>query len=165
MKPLKHLFRGGVVGLAATLPMTAVMLAIYRLLPPEEQYALPQGEIIERLSNTVGTHEDPDVPASPQPAPERKPLLNAAALVSHFGYGAASGVAYALVMPRRQNHPLPQGLLFGIALWAVGYLGWLPALRVLTPATEHPRGRSIMMILAHLVWGPSTALLLRRMSP
>ncbi len=46
-----------------------------------------------------------------------------------------------------------RGMLFGLLVWIVSYLGLLPGLRVLTPATEHPVRRSALMVAAHLVWG------------
>ena len=45
------------------------------------------------------------------------------------------------------------GACYGLAVWAGSYLGLLPALGVLKPATEHPVRRIALMIAAHLVWG------------
>lgn len=158
---LKQVVIGGAAGLAATVPMTAMMLLGYCLLPPEQQYALPQEEIVESLTETVGTHEYLDsVPAPSPESPARLPL-EALGLLSHFGYGTAAGTAYALLAQANDSRPALRSLIFGLLLWAFGYLGWLPALGVLTPATDHPRGRTAM-IVAHLVWGPITALLVQR---
>lgn len=38
-------------------------------------------------------------------------------------------------------------------VWSGSYLGLLPALNILPPATEHPPGRNALMIAAHVVWG------------
>lgn len=38
-------------------------------------------------------------------------------------------------------------------VWTVSYLGWVPALGLLTPAGRHPSRRNARMIAAHLVWG------------
>jgi uncharacterized membrane protein YagU involved in acid resistance len=46
-----------------------------------------------------------------------------------------------------------KGSLAGLAVWTGSYLGWVPALGILPPATEHPWRRNVMMIVAHLVWG------------
>lgn len=51
----------------------------------------------------------------------------------------------------------------GAAIWAGSYFGWVPALGILTPASEHPRRRNALMIAAHIVWGATTALALREL--
>ena len=43
--------------------------------------------------------------------------------------------------------------LYGLAVWAGSYLGLLPALGIMSPATDHPLRRTALMIAAHLVWG------------
>jgi putative membrane protein len=47
----------------------------------------------------------------------------------------------------------------------VSYLGLLPALGILRPATEHPERRNALMIVAHLIWGSITGLIVARMQP
>jgi len=49
------------------------------------------------------------------------------------------------------------GAGYGVAVWALSYLGWIPALNVLKPATQHPPRRDLLMIAAHLVWGTALA--------
>jgi hypothetical protein len=41
----------------------------------------------------------------------------------------------------------------GVAIWAGSYLGWLPTVGILTPATRHPWRRNLLMIVAHVIWG------------
>jgi hypothetical protein len=68
----------------------------------------------------------------------------------------------ALYGPLSRAIPLPAplaGPAFGLAVWAANYLGVLPALGLLRPATEHPPRRNALMIAAHLVWGLATGLL------
>lgn len=60
--------------------------------------------------------------------------------------------------------PVPEparGALLGVGVWAGNYLGLLPSVGLLTPATRHPVQRSALMISAHVVWGVATGLLLR----
>jgi len=38
-------------------------------------------------------------------------------------------------------------------VWGGSYLGLLPSLGILRPATDHPAQRNALMIAAHLVWG------------
>lgn len=74
-------------------------------------------------------------------------------IASHFGYGALFGAVYAMY----EHHlPMPaslKGAASGVALWAGSYLGWLPAMGILPPATRHPWRRNLMMIMAHVIWG------------
>jgi len=53
------------------------------------------------------------------------------------------------------------GASFGVGVWAASYLGWIPAVGLLAPATRHPRHRSALMLAAHVVWGASLAAGLR----
>ena len=53
-------------------------------------------------------------------------------------------------------------MAYGLAVWTTGYLGLLPALGALRPATEHPPRRTALMIAAHVVWGAALGLLADR---
>lgn len=66
---------------------------------------------------------------------------------------------YPLSAGRIPAPPLVKGALYGVAVWGISYLGWVPGLKLLRPATTHPGRRNLLMILAHLVWGPVTAVL------
>jgi len=70
----------------------------------------------------------------------------------HFGYGAAGGSAYSMAARPAKRGPLT-GSLFGLAVWAAGYEGWVPALGVLPPAHRDRRARAVTILLAHLVYG------------
>jgi hypothetical protein len=52
-----------------------------------------------------------------------------------------------------RSTPGLQGIACGLAVWTLSYLGWLPALGILRPATEHPPRRTALMIAAHAVCG------------
>ena len=47
--------------------------------------------------------------------------------------------------------------MFGLGVWAASYLGWIPGLRILEPATQHPAHRTALMLMAHVIWGVSLA--------
>jgi uncharacterized membrane protein YagU involved in acid resistance len=143
-----RLFIGAAAGLAATAPMTLLMLAICRSLPKTERYALPPEEIVDSLAEKAHLHE--------WMTPGRR---RAVTLLSHFGYGAAAGMLYSALTRPGAKQPAARGVLYGLAVWATSYLGWLPAMDVLKPATEHPPRRSAMMISSHLLWGAYMGLL------
>lgn len=139
---LGDVVRGAAAGCIATAPMTWAMEVMHRRLPERERYPLPPRQIATRVAEEAGVKNHLD---------ERQRL--GLTLAAHFGMGAAAGALYGLIA-RHQPLPAPlAGAAFGIAVWAGNYLGLLPALGVLRPATEHPPRRTALMVAAHLVWG------------
>lgn len=143
-----HLFNGAVAGFIATAPMSAAMLVMHKFLPPHEQYPLPPREITEKVAEKVGVEE--------QMIESEETVVT---IVSHFAYGAAAGALYATVAGKIPAPPALGGAVFGLGVWAGSYLGGLPALGILRPATEHPARRNALMIAAHLIWGSTTGVL------
>lgn len=141
--------QGAVAGFLATLPMSAAMGLLYRQLPEWQQYPLPPAGITREMADRTDMEEAVDA------QPERALSIG----VGHFAYGTAAGAFYRMTMERLPLPPLFKGLAFGVGLWAVGYLGWVPALDLLPSATERPRQRTLLMIMAHLVYGVCTALI------
>ena len=74
-----------------------------------------------------------------------------------FIFGALAGTIYARCSPRAN------GPLYGIAVWAVSYLGWIPAIGLLAPATRHRADRTLLMLLAHAVWGLASSATIRQL--
>ena len=142
MQPLARgaLAGGALAGLAATVPMTAVIGAgraagLMGTPPPVE--------ITENVAEQAG--EDPD---------RQSPEFQAASLAAHAGYGAACGMLFStirLVLPRSD---LVAGLLFGGAVWGVSYIGLMPSL---TSAEDDSNQRQGVMIAAHAVFGTALA--------
>lgn len=149
---INTLLRGAVAGCVATAPMTVVMMALHRLLPRTEQYALPPSEIVAQIAENVGAEQHID-------AQQHIALT----LLGHFGYGAAVGVGYVPLAPRLPFPAAVNGIGYGLAVWAVSYLGLLPAAGLLTPATEHPARRNVLMIVAHIVWGAALGVVFERL--
>ncbi|MDQ4075668.1 MAG: DUF1440 domain-containing protein [Chloroflexota bacterium] len=150
---LSQALSGALAGFMATVPMSAAMKVMQMLLPWWEDYALPPSQITTRVARLLGLEEYVDDP--------REHLLLTVA--SHFGYGTAVGTLYPLLTRRLPLPPLARGVVYGLVIWFVSYLGWLPAMRILPPATEDPKGRNVLMITAHLIWGGGTGLLARRL--
>jgi hypothetical protein len=142
---MNSLITGALAGLTATAPMTLAMEAMHRYLPTGERYPLPPRLITEKLAEDVGG-------ARRLSEEDHKRLT----LIAHFAYGAAAGAIYAPLAKRMGLPPLAGGALYGLAVWAGSYLGLLPATGILRPATEHPAGRTALMIAAHIVWGATT---------
>lgn len=148
----KRLVNGAAAGLAATVPMTVSMLVGWSLLPRREQYPLPPRLITEEITERVGIKEE-----------MTNRQLTVATLFSHFSYGAAAGAAYALVEPHIPMTSGLKGTFAGLLIWAGSYLGWIPAARILPPATEHPWRRNLLMIAAHVVWGATLGIITRKL--
>jgi hypothetical protein len=130
---MRRMVYGCLAGMAATLPMTSAMGRLHPLLPEEDRYALPPREIVAA--------------AGPPPGDATTTLL------AHFAYGGLAGSLFA--MQRRRS--VLAGSAFGMLVWGASYLGWIPGLRILTPATRHPARRNLLMLAAHLVWGSALA--------
>lgn len=139
---LGKLLQGAAAGFIATAPMSLTMLIGWRLLPQREKYHLPPRQITEEITERMGIEDHLDEPA-----------LVGLTVASHFGYGALFGWIYALFEHRTPMQSSLKGALTGVAIWIVSYLGWLPAMGILPPATSHPWRRNLLMILAHVVWG------------
>jgi uncharacterized membrane protein YagU involved in acid resistance len=148
--------QGAFAGFLATVPMTVLMGILFQILPRPDQYPLPpwQGtrKILVESAEAAGKEEQVD---------NEKVTVTTA--FTHFGYGAASGVAYALTANRARLHPVWKGLLAGLGLWTLSYGGYLPALGILRPITQRSTGRNLVMLVSNLAWGLFTALLLNRM--
>jgi uncharacterized membrane protein YagU involved in acid resistance len=147
------LLAGALAGLVATVPMTLAMEAMHDRLPPAEQYPLPPAEIAEQITGE---------PVGPHALGQGERA--AAPLALHFAVGALAGAIYGPLAASLRPPPLAGGVAFGMAVWGTGYLGILPALGVMPPATEHPARRNALMIAAHVVWGSALGLIVERLA-
>jgi hypothetical protein len=144
---ITRLILGGLSGLAASGMMSVYMNLTHRLLPREQKYQLPPKEITLALAARAGISEKIS----------KEPVKTMATGAGHFGYGALGGILYTMGFPRRQISPMIAGSLFGLLYWTIGYLGWIPAAEILSPATRHPPHRALLTLTAHLVYGLTTA--------
>ena len=132
------LIDGGIGGAIATVAMSAVMIAGDRTGFMGEQ---PPTAITRFALGEAGV-ERPSVAAS-RIAP-----------FTHLAFGALGGAVFGLL--RRLVPGVPGGLLgvgFGLAVWAVSYKGWIPALGILPPPEDDRPGRPVVMVVAHVVYG------------
>jgi uncharacterized membrane protein YagU involved in acid resistance len=135
--------RGALAGLAATIPMTAVIgagRAAGLMATP------PPVEITENVAEQAGA--DPD---------RQSPEFQAAWLAAHLGYGAACGVIFAAIRPVLPRSDLAAGILFGAAVWGVSYISLMPSLNLYPSAQDDSNQRKAVMIAAHAVFGAALA--------
>lgn len=140
--------KGAIAGSIATAPMTVTMLAMHRYLVNWPRPSVPPKKIALGLAHRVGLKKHMD-----------RPQQKTFAWVSHVAYGASMGSVYGSLVRRI---PLPssvKGIGFGLIVWAVSYLGWLPALELPGSAPDESWRRNAMMIAAHVVWGGTLGLI------
>ena len=97
------------------------------------------------------------------PARRRRipPLVEKAATQSlALGYGATFGALYAASRPQVQSL-LGDGVALGVATWAAGYVGWLPAAGLMPPITRHTGEQILGAIAGHIMFGITTVGLYR----
>ena len=143
-------FIAAAAGVIATVPMTIVMEELHRILPGEHDGPLPPREVTEGLYENFTDTEDVS-----------EEQLEQATLLLHYSFGGVAGALFPFIAPRRLSAAIGAGMLYGLAVWTGSYLGWLPAMGVRHHARHDPRGRTTMMIAAHLVWGATLGLVLR----
>ncbi len=149
--------QGALAGFLATLPMTGLMGILFEMLPRSDRYPLPPWQGTKKLLLEAAEALDEE-----ELADNRK--VTVTTVFTHFGYGAASGAAYALTASRWQAPPLVKGLAAGLGLWTLSYGGFLPALGILRPISMRSTARNAVMLFANLAWGLFTALLFSRIS-
>jgi len=71
------------------------------------------------------------------------------------GYGLTFGALYAALCPAG-GPPHRDGPVLGLATWAVGYLGWLPALDLMPPVWRQEPLRALTPVAEHIVYGMAT---------
>jgi hypothetical protein len=143
------ILRGAVSGILATVPQTIPIVAAHRLnliqTPPPVQIS----DKIASIATFLPERSDPGF----------TPVW----LAAHFGYGAASGVVYALVRRFLPGSTPVAGLVFGGVVWGVSYLGFLPALHLYPAPDDDSRPRVGVMVLAHAVFGVALVAVDRRL--
>jgi hypothetical protein len=137
-----RLLRGAFAGLLATVPMTVFMLLVRRGLPRHEQHRLPPVQIAAHLTRKTGLRKLLDR--------QDEGVLGWAL---HFGFGTAAGAVFGGLSPRVPLPAWPQGLAFGVVVWAGSYFGWLPAFDIHGHGGDQAPRRNALMLAAHLVWG------------
>ncbi len=138
---------GAIAGFVGTMAMTAAMRRLHKRLPEKERYPLTPREIVDAGAAQLG-------------APLADETAKDVATAAHFLYGAAMGAVVSALNPDPSRKA---GMLAGTAVWVASYMGWIPAVGTLEPATRHPARRNALMIGAHVVWGASTAAAIREL--
>jgi hypothetical protein len=145
--------KGAWAGFLATAPMTGVMAALFRRLPSREKHPLPPRQATQGALESIGLKEYLN-------EPERQ----ATSLLFHFAYGLAAGALYTAAFQRPEWPPVRKGMVYGIAVWAGSYFGWLRLFDRFRPAARQSPRRHALMAAAHLVWGAGLGFLAEQLS-
>jgi len=142
---------GGIGGGVGTMVMSLVMRGARRAGLVRE---LPPARMAAALLDAVGVRARP------------RWARDALAAVLHLGFGVAAGLLFALVCGRLRAPLAPalQGLAYGLVVWLVSYMGWVPAFGLLPAATRDEPRRPVVMVLAHLLYGAVLGALVGRRS-
>jgi uncharacterized membrane protein YagU involved in acid resistance len=144
---------GAAAGAAATVPMTIFWEVMHARMPGEPPRPLPPREVAEGLAVKAGINRE-----------LTEIQIEWLAMAAHFGYGTLTGAIFGLLAPQRRAQAAGAGMLFGLGVWTVSYLGWLPATGVRhSPRWDQP-ARTRLIIASHLVWGAFAGALLGRRS-
>lgn len=146
------LFRGAVGGFAGTIPMTLTMELLRRLPDGRVRSRFTPRRVAMGVAEKAGVRKHLD-----------EPSRVGVTLVGHFAFGTAVGSLFPVTAQRLRWPVAAQGAVFGLAVWASSYLGWLPALGIVPPPSRRPLREEAILIAAHAVWGVSLGLISERL--
>ena len=144
---MNTLVRGALAGLVATAPLTLVQLLGLRLFPGKNPDGIEPGGPDEWTPQHV-THK---VMEAVHLEEETRAVRTPLAVVAHYGYGASAGALYGAWRGDREGH-FSNGVAFGVGVWTLSYLGWVPFAGVLPLPQEDPN-RAARLLLGHVVFG------------
>ncbi len=152
---LGRIGRGAAAGFAGTLALQALRTASQKAWPTTMP---PMGKdpgefLVEQVKGVLPAKTRAQVPAFVETAAARSLAV---------GYGLSAGVLYATLRPA-SGEPAIDGVVLGLAVWAAGYLGWLPALGLAPPITEQRIEAAVGTALRHALFGVVTVAVYRRL--
>jgi hypothetical protein len=146
---LKRACLGAAGGFVGTLAIQGFLAAskkwLPQVLPPMRQE--PGEFMVDQAEQVLPDTVRRNVP---------KMAETAAAQGLGMGYGVAFGALYAALGPAGAN-PLVSGAVLGLGCWAVGFLGWLPALGLTPPVHKQSAPQVAGPFVDHLAYGIVTA--------
>jgi hypothetical protein len=144
----KSIAAGAAAGLASTVAIQGLMAASKQVapetLPPIRQD--PGEFMVEQAEKLLA-------PETREKVPELAEKVAATTLA--FGYGMTAGILYSMLRPNVKNI-LVEGTALGLATWAAGYLGWLPALDLMPSLNEQTAKQIVGPVISHAIFGIAT---------
>jgi hypothetical protein len=136
---------GVAAGAAATFLLQGIRTSEQKLLPETmPPIRKDPGEfMVEQAEELLPEETREQVPATVETVAEKSLAL---------GYGMTAGALYGVLRPRAGNL-LVDGTALGLGTWAVGYLGWLPALGLMPPVERQETEQVAGPIVQHVIFG------------
>lgn len=148
---MKRVGMGLLAGVAGTAALTAVVQLEKRALPwGQKHHALFPHKVVKKAENFFGIQGRLTGNAE-----------TAAIHGSNFAYGTLMGALYGWSAPKLNVSPWVSGPLFGLAFWAIGLSGWVPAFGAERPPWKKAPMQAAMPILSHLAYGLAAAAVLQ----
>lgn len=145
---LGRLGLGSVAGFAGTLAIQALMAANQRwrpdTMPPIRKN--PGEFMVESAEDALPDRVRQQIPAWAE---------SVAAQGLGAGYGVTFGALYVGLRPGGGS-VLADGATLGLAAWATGYLGWLPALGLMPPVHRQETAQVVGPVVHHVLFGVVT---------
>jgi hypothetical protein len=145
MTLLSTVLRGAIAGAVATVAMSGHML-----------WARHTGRVDALAPEHIT--DAAFIAAGHQPSNAEHVLGTA---VAHLAFGSGTGALLA-VASRGRRVPFGGGTAYGLAVAALSYQGWVPALGILPPLRQAPSGRQNEIVVSHVIYGSVLAGLLNR---
>ena len=144
----EHVALGAAAGVAATFLLQGIRTSEQKLLPETmpPMREDPGEFMVEQAEELLPEETRQQVPAT---------VETVAAKSLALGYGMTAGALYGALRPHPDNL-LIDGTVLGLGVWAVGYLGWLPALGLMPPVQQQETEQVAGPIAQHIIFGLAT---------
>ena len=146
--------RGLLAGAAGTIAMAGMAFTIRRMVEPTKPMGKTHYEgVVEWAAGTAETENA---------MPDEKRIR--VGEVTHIGFGAFWGAVFAVLKGKRPIRPLTEGTLYGAALWAGAFGGYMPALGISKPLQEMGNYERLRTLFSHLTFAVATLTFLKSLS-
>src|SRR5919206_3007283 len=141
---IEHVGLGAAAGAAATFLLQGVRTSEQKLLPETmpPMREDPGEFMVEQAEELLPQETREQVPTA---------VETVAAKSLALGYGMTAGALYGALRPHPGNL-LVDGTALGLGTWAVGYLGWLPALGLMPPVERQETEQVAGPIVQHVIF-------------
>lgn len=144
---MKRTAIGATAGVVGTMALQASRSAADKWVPNAKPPMTDPGEYMTEQAKRA-------LPASARRAVEGKPQHTAAWGLG-FMYGMLFGALYAELRPRGGRSWI-DGIILGLGVWAVGYLGWLPGMKLAPPIWKQSGKQISGPVAHHALYGMAT---------
>lgn len=146
-------FEGLIAGACGTIAMGGFAFLSRRIVEPEKPTGKSHYESVVDWGMSSLSKEPLDVPSRIR-----------AGEMAHLGFGALWGIVFALVNGDRPIEPVSKGTVWGTALWAAAFTGYMPALGISKSLRQMGNYERLRTLGSHLTFGIFTWTFLKAFS-